>query len=110
MIESQILATVSATASVNSVPFQIDDLTVYSVQVTFSGLNVVGTLTLQASNDAVTWIDIEDSAQAVTASSSHMWNVKGAGYRWSRAAWVYTSGTGNIGMTVCIKENVIKGA
>jgi hypothetical protein len=107
MIQSEIMSNASAVTSRVSVPFQIDDLLVYSVQAVFTGVNVVGVLTLEATNDdtdSTSWTTIQDSTQAVIASANHIWNVNGAGYRWCRARWVYTSGTGNIKMNVTIKE------
>ena len=114
MLFNEIMATASATSNRASVPLQIDDLKEYSVQVTFSGSNVVGTLVLQASNvpspdnsfASTDWIDIDGSQQGVLASTNHMWNVDGAAYRWTRAKWTYTSGTGNIGMISIVKEPV----
>lgn len=115
MFYNEIMASASAATSANSVPVQLDDLTILAIQVTFTGSNVVGTLKLQASNypgdgtgigpsAAAEWIDVEDSSQAVTASSSHMWNIDGAGFRWVRAVWTYTSGTGNISMNSIVKQ------
>jgi hypothetical protein len=107
MIQLEIMANTSAAADAVSVPFQIDDLIIYSVQVIFTGVNVVGVLTLEATNDdsdAASWTTIQNSSQAVIASANHVWNVSGAGYRWCRARWDYTSGTGNIKMNTTIKE------
>lgn len=107
MIQSEIMSNASAATSRTSVPFQIDDLTIYSVQVVFTGVDVVGTLTLEATNDdsdSASWTTVQNSSQAVVASANHIWNVDGAGYRWCRARWVYTSGTGNIKMNTTIKE------
>ncbi len=105
MIEQQIYSG-DAAASTVSVPFQIDDLTTYSVQVVFSGGggNLVGVLTLEASNDAVTYITVQGSSTNVTASTNLMYNVTDAGYRWARVRWVYTSGTGNMVITNTIKQ------
>lgn len=106
MIQSEILSNTSAAVDLTSVPVQIEDLTVYGVQVTFSGGagNLVGTLSLEASNDGVTYIPISGSSQPVTASTNHYWNVADAAYRWFRAVWDYTSGTGNVTMNVTIKQ------
>lgn len=105
MIESQIFSG-SGTADAMSCPVQIDDLTSYGVQVTFSagGGDLAGVLTLEASNDNVTYVTIAGSAQTVVASTNHIWNVSDASYRWFRAVWTYTSGTGHIEMGVVIKQ------
>lgn len=106
MIEQQIMSNQSAAVDVTSVPVQIDDLNLYGVQVVFSGgaSDLAGVLTLEASNDNVTYITIQGSAQTVSASQNHFWNVEDAAYRWFRAVWTYTSGTGNITMIVVIKQ------
>lgn len=91
----------------------LGDLTDYSVTVYFTGgaSNLVGTLTLEASDEPTKgFIKITGSDQAVSASANNKWNVTGSGYRYVRAKWVYTSGTGNIEASIYIKEKVIKGA
>lgn len=96
----------SAAASFVTPGEQIDDLTPYSVQCAFSGGagNLEGTLTVEASNDNVTYITVTGSSQAVTASTNHMYNVSDAAYRWFRIRWVYTSGTGNLRILDTIKQ------
>lgn len=94
------------TSSFNSIPYQLNGVRDYSIQVDFTGggSDLVGTLKLQASNDptaftvpgSADWIDVTGSSQAVSSSSSHMWNVIGAHYRTVRYVWTYTSGTGNV--------------
>ena len=102
-------------ASFVSVPYDLGDLSVYAMQVVFSGggSNLVGVLTLEASADsspATNFVTVTGSSQAVAASASHTWNVQGAGYRYIRVRWVFTSGTGNAVVSICAKENVVKGA
>lgn len=108
MIIAEIMANGDAASDRQSVPVQIDDLTVYGVQVVFSGGagDLEGTLSLLASNDNVTYITIDGSSQLVAASANHYWNVEDAAYRWFKADWDYTSGTGNITMNVVIKQPV----
>lgn len=106
MIESEIMANGAATSNRTSVPLQIDDLTNYGIQVTFSGGagDLAGDLSLEVTNDKLTWITVTGSQQTVVASANHYWNVEGASYKWVRAQWVYASGTGNISMNAVIKE------
>ncbi len=99
-----LLDTISAASDRTSGQFDLVDLLAYGVQVTFTGSDVVGTLKLQCSMDNITWIDITGSSQSITASSNHLWNVTASGYRYFRAVWTYTSGTGNITIIAGIKE------
>lgn len=105
-----LISTVDASSSVTSVPYDIGHNTVFSVQVNFSGANLVGTLSLEASLDKETWVQVTDSDQAVTASADHQWSVLGAAYRYVRAKWVYTSGAGNITVKAITKRSYITGA
>jgi hypothetical protein len=105
---------VTATTTVNSGTMILEDLRDYAIHVNFSGSNLVGTLKLQAigttaefANDD--WVDISSSSQAVTGAASHVWNVTGAGYKYVRSSWAYTSGAGTITVTATIKELVVKG-
>lgn len=85
--------------------FDLGDGGNFSVQVIFTGADVVGTLTLEASDDGTNFVTVANSSQAVTASAGHIWNVTGAGYRYVRPRWVYTSGTGTITANLFYKGN-----
>lgn len=104
--------TSTAVATLASSAFDLGDLTCYSIEVVFSGgaTDLVGTLTLEASNDNTTFTTVTGSSQAITASAAHMWNVVGAGYRWVRVRWTFTSGTGNMQAYLSVKENRVVGA
>lgn len=110
MKNATLVATVTAATDVTSSAFDLGDLTTFAVMVNFSGSDVVGTLTLQSSNDGSTWVTVASSSQAVTASGDHIWNVSSAGYRYVRTFWDYTSGTGNITVTLVAKEIRVVGA
>jgi hypothetical protein len=107
-----LIASVSAASDMKSVWYDLGDLTNYSIIVGFTGSNVVGTLTLEVCggssnpNEDVNAIYAvrTGSSQAVTASTSHIYEVAGAGSRWVRLAWDYTSGTGNIEVKIEVKE------
>jgi hypothetical protein len=104
MKTAELIPTQTAAAGITSVYYDLGDLTIYTVQVSFTGANVVGTLTLEASDDpAVGFVTVLDTSQAVAASGGHMYNVVEAGYRFVRLKWVYTSGTGNIKATIFVK-------
>ncbi len=105
---------VTATTTVNSGTLILDDLMNYSIHVNFSGSDLAGTLKLQAITTTAEfansdWVDITGSSQAVTAAASNIWNVIGASYKYVRAVWTYTSGTGTITVTAAIKESIVKG-
>lgn len=105
MIESQ-LYNGTAASTQTSVPFQIDDLNTYGVEVVFSGGagNLVGVLTLEASVLGITYVSVAGSAQTVAASENHVYDVSGAGYKWFRIVWTYTSGTGNMVISTLVKQ------
>jgi hypothetical protein len=105
MLEYTLLSSQSAATDITSVPLAINDLRYFSIEVTFTGSDVVGTLTLEASNGGSTWVTVTDSSQAVTASTDHMYDVRDAGYRYVRLVWDYTSGAGNISAIAYVKQN-----
>lgn len=101
---NQIPTTTAVTTPNVGTSFDLGDGGDFSVQVIFTGVNVVGTLTLEASDDNTNFVTVTNSSQAVTASTGHMWNVTGAGYRYVRPRWVYTSGAGNITANLYFKD------
>lgn len=107
MINNTILASTSAASNLETGVTDLCDLTTYSIQVNFSGSDVVGTLKLQGSLDNSIWVDISGSSQAITASADHIWDAR-AGYRYVKGVWTYTSGTGNISATIHIKQPIVQ--
>ncbi len=97
-----LLASVSAATDKTSLAKDIGDLVNCSIQVTFTGSNVVGSLKLQASIDNTNYFDIPSSSQAITASVGYLYSISNAGYRYVRAVWTATSGTGNIAVVCTI--------
>ena len=91
MKRKEIIALTSAASNRKSNVLDLGDLKDCSVQVVFSGSNVVGTLTLEASNNETDWVDVDSSEQAVTASTGHLWNLSVANYQFLRIDWVYMS-------------------
>lgn len=105
----------NAGANFVSVPFDLGDLDIFACQVTFSGGggNLAGTLTLECCSDTSStgeYTTVLNSSQNVTSSTQHTWNVQGAGYRYVRVRWVYSSGTGDANVKLTAKEMVVKGA
>lgn len=100
----------SATTAVtpfNSAPLLLNDNDGVYIQVLFTGSNVVGTLTLEASADNTTYVTIAGSSQAVTASANSAWNQSNLNAKYVRAVWAYTSGTGNISIKANIKSKTV---
>lgn len=84
--------------------FDLQDLRSYGVQATFTGADVVGTFKLQKSIDGVVFVDVPLKTTAVTASAATVLDDE-ANYRFLRANWDYTSGTGNITVVLAVKDN-----
>jgi hypothetical protein len=101
----------SAAVDMQSAAFDMGDLVSGSVEVDFTGSDVVGTLTLECRNtELAAWKTVASSSQPITASGDHIWIITGsAGYRYLRVAWDWTSGTGNISSTLLAKEMRVVG-
>lgn len=114
MKSAVLLSAVSATSNRNSVWYDLGDGKDYAIAVAFTGGagDLVGTVSLQGAvgtDNANTDVNaviatITGSSTAVTASSNVIYTYNGAGYRWVRAVWVFTSGTGNITVKLDEKE------
>ena len=107
MQEIALVAVVSSVTDITSPPLLLNDNDGVYIQVLISGSDVVGTLSLQASADNVTYITVAGSSQAVASSSDHAWNVSGLNAKYVRVFWDYTSGTGNISMQANIKSPAV---
>lgn len=107
MINVTLLDTVSGAADKTSNAYDLINLYRFAIQATLTGSNLVGTLKLQASLDNSTWIDVSGSSVSITASADQLWDVTAAGYRYVRAVWTYTSGAGNMTITMHIKDPVV---
>lgn len=97
----------TAATAFSSAPLLLNDSSSAYIQVLISGSDVVGTLSLQASADNVTYVTVAGSTQAITASADHAWNVSGLAAKYLRVVWAYTSGTGNISIQVNVKNPTV---
>lgn len=104
MKTSTLIATVTAASNATSIGYDLGDLASYSIGVVISGSNIAGTIKLQCSNDNTTWVDVPSASTAITSSADEMFNISNAQYRYVRADWAATSGTGNITCYLCAKE------
>lgn len=96
-------ATTNAT-DFSSAPLLLNDSDKVYIQVLFTGSNVVGTLTLEASIDDTTYITVAGSTQAVTSSANAAYNINNMAAKYLRLVWAHTSGTGNISAKATIKQ------
>ncbi len=99
-------ATVNAAVNSNSV--NISRLDTASVQVNVTNESSPnGSVTLQASNDDSTWIDVTGSATNITDGSDIMLNLADVGYKYLRAAFARTSGSWDAEVIVAGKERKV---
>lgn len=106
IINDAFLPTQSAAADLRTGPINVGDYGNYFIGVTFSGADVVGTLTLEASatkDFARSWT-VANSSTAITASGDAYWNISDVNYPYVRVFWDYTSGTGNITIDYTIRQ------
>ncbi len=103
-----LLTTVSAASDRTSAAYDLMDLRSFCVAVVFTGSNVVGTLILQASYDNVTYFTVANSSVSVTSSTSQIYDVPQCGYRYVRAKWTATSGTGNMTVDIHVKDQILR--
>jgi hypothetical protein len=97
----------SATVYSNAIP---GDFILYgSAQAVFSSGTLGGAFKLQCSNDSVSnlpageapqnWTDIPNTSQTVTSGATALIPSLQVTYKWIRAAWVPSTGTGTITAT-----------
>lgn len=100
----------NAGTDITTVPVDLCDLNKCSFHGVFSGSNLVGSFYIEGSNDPTTnFIQITTSVTAITASDDILMPVSNAEYRYIRAVWDWTSGSGNLTLKFVAKENVVKG-
>lgn len=94
--------TTSSTTSFTA-DYDLQDLRSFGIQATFTGSDVAGTFKLQKSIDGVTFVDVPLKTTAVTTSAATVLDDE-ANYRFVRANWAFTSGTGNITVILAVKD------
>ena len=106
-----LIESTSAAVDRDSAAYDLGDLLSGSIEVDFTGTDIVGTLTLECRNTtAAAWKTVASSSQAITASADHIWVLTGsAGYRYVRVHWDWTSGAGSITSTLVAKETRVTG-
>lgn len=97
-------------ASFNSDAVFLGALTAFGVQANTDAGTHVGTLGLQASNDAASWTDITLSTGATTVAVANGVNpnwvhsAEDAGYTWFRVVYTRTSGDGQLDVIISRKR------
>lgn len=104
MLHSQLMSQANAAVTQTSPGYQKGDLSTFSVQFVFSSATSAGAVKLDCSNDNTNWIAIADSSVTITAGESAMINVTNGGYRYVRAVWTPTAGTGQITADLVVLE------
>ncbi len=107
MISVTLVNAVSAATTITSNPIDLGDMKEFSVEAVFSGSNLAGTMVLQGSN-TTNFITITNSSVTITAADDILFVVTNGLYRYVKAVWTPTSGTGNLTATVVIKEPVVR--
>jgi|SRR5579859_1256123 len=94
-----------STSEVDSTPLDLLGWKDADLQAVFTGAPV-GNLKLQTSDDQVpngalvaNWSDYTNSSTSVSAAGNFSWHLTSAGYRWVRAVYLKTSGTGALNVT-----------
>jgi hypothetical protein len=105
MVISQPIKNVDSSSNLTTAPQEVGDNINCSVQSTFSGTDVAGSLLIEGSNleDPDSFVAISGATDTVASSDPSLVNITNAGYRYIRLAWTYTSGTGNITITFVSK-------
>ena len=102
-IEEVSVPTQSGASTITTGPVFIGAPQEYSVQVDFTG-TLAGTIKLQCSNTGSNFQDITGSSQTLIAGQQAFYSVLDATYKYVRAVWTPSGGTGNITFTFVIKN------
>ncbi len=105
MIDLVLQQTQSATTSFTTNSFYVGDASGASIQVSFTGADVVGSFVVQSSVDGVNWAFTSSTTTAVTASTNLVVGTSNVPPPWLRVSWTYTSGTGNITVLAAIRQS-----
>ena len=93
---------VSMGADIVGLGLDVAEATLVSVQSVWTGTSPVGSLLIKASNDDIIYTTLTTTAVSGN-SGSLMFKDNVAGYRYIRAEYTYTSGTGTLTSKVCAK-------
>jgi hypothetical protein len=96
------LATASTTSSVSEV-LNLDNI---GIVVNWAGSSPVGALTIQASNDQLTWVSLDFGSTIDISgdSGSHIIDIAQLPYAYLRAVYTKASGTGTLFASLACKQ------
>lgn len=108
-----ILNAVDASVNQNSPAYWLDQVYGVALQAIFTG-SPIGTIVLQGSCDSanndpnngaavVNWTAITGSSTAISGAGTVLWNNNGVFYKWIRAVYTATSGTGTLTLNINTK-------
>ncbi len=105
-INSQTVVNQSMTGSFTSAVLNIDEVTSYSIQATWTGAPV-GTVKAQGSNNIplLGWTDITDSISAVAGPGTYLLNVERPSYSSVQFVYTFTSGSGTMNAVLNAKRD-----
>jgi len=95
-----------STASINSTPIDVNQLTNASIQAVFTGspngtfkLQFSDSITEPCNSSSIVWTDYTGSSQSINAAGNFAWNLLDAGYRCLRLVYTRSSGSGTLNAT-----------
>ena len=100
-INKAVINAVTMGADITSDVVDISEMTCFSVHNIWTG-TPAGNIIVQASNNNSNWFDIDTQA-AGGAASNDLVNVNGAGYKYVRVFYDFTSSTGVLTSYICGK-------
>lgn len=90
-----LLPATSMGASITSDPINLSTKDAFAVHAIYTG-SPVGTISLEASIDGVSYSTIAGSSTTISGASDVFLNVKEANYMWARLVYSFTSGSGSL--------------
>lgn len=104
MISNVLIPTVAAGSAASTANFFLGDCLEYAVQAVFTGSNVAGTFSLNYSVDGVNFLALSGKSTSISSSGGTILGDSAAYYPWVQISWAYSSGTGNITVTLAAKQ------
>lgn len=93
-----------ASIAITTAAVDLGDMIHYSFAASFSSATLAGTLKLQVSNDKTNYVDLSGATDTVASGAYSLINVSAAGYRYVRALWTNSGGSGTMTITFFGKE------
>lgn len=94
---------VSMSASFQSEPISLSGKAGFAIQTVFTG-SPVGTFYISVSVDGITYVLLDDSERAISASGDILYNVKDSNYLMAKLHYTRTSGSGSADASFSTKD------